>query len=263
MKKNDHLSANTLFHFTKSKKKLIGILKNEFFPKYSYEYFYPFPGYDAEVSYRIPMVSFCDIQLSQIKINHILYYGEYGIGLEKRWGISNGINPILYAQSYSFLFQKFMDSLNKFTAQEPLNKDEHNNYFSSIENLNLSLLMNIKPYEGKIFRDGKLKNSNYRFYDEREWRYVPTLKQLKDNKIASFIFKDDDIKKIDKYETKLKEHCKLGFEPKNIKYIIVKREKERLEIFDEIQRIKWKYSESDRKILATRIISMEQIKEDY
>ncbi len=264
MKTNNNLSANTLFHFTKSKDNLIGILTNEFHPKYSYEYFCPFSGYKDEVTFRMPMVSFCDIQLSHIKINHTKYYGEYGIGLEKKWGISKGINPILYAQSNSLLFQSFIDSLFKFIGKRPLAKDENNTYFSSLKNSNLYLLMYLKPYEGKMFRDGKLKKKNYRFYDEREWRYVPTIAQLKDNKITPFIVKNDyDIKKIENYETRLKEQCRLGFEPKNIKYIIIKRENEILEIFDRIQIIKEKYSEKDRKLLRTRIISMEQIKNDF
>ena len=77
------VSANTLFHFTDEKSKLMGILKNSFYPKYSLE---DISNATPEVSiYRtahIPMVCFCDIVFSQIK-NHIDFYGDYGIAFTK------------------------------------------------------------------------------------------------------------------------------------------------------------------------------------
>ena len=31
----------------------------------------------------------------------------------------------------------------------------------------------MKPYEGTLYRNGRIVNENVRFYDEHEWRYVP------------------------------------------------------------------------------------------
>ena len=86
------ISANTLFHFTSSLDNLTGILINDFYPRYCLEDFSDF----LEHKYRIaiPMVSFCDIPLSQIH-NHIKYYGGYALGLKKEWGRRNKISPII------------------------------------------------------------------------------------------------------------------------------------------------------------------------
>ena len=88
-----HLSANTLFHFTKTHENILSILENEFYPNYSLEDWKPLSGKTHPIA--IPMVSFCDIPLSQIS-NHTKHYGNYALGLKKEWGIKNKINPVLY-----------------------------------------------------------------------------------------------------------------------------------------------------------------------
>ena len=60
------LSSNTLFHFTKWEN-LIGILQNDFYPKFSLEKFSFKNNYTHQ--FVIPMISFCDMPLSQIKLH--------------------------------------------------------------------------------------------------------------------------------------------------------------------------------------------------
>ena len=74
------LSANTLFHFTDHIDKLVGILENEFYPNYSLENQEHIGPVIFEIAF--PMVSFCDIPLSQTQA-HTVYYGNYAIGLKK------------------------------------------------------------------------------------------------------------------------------------------------------------------------------------
>lgn len=57
---------------------------------------------------------------------------------------------------------------------------------------------------------------------------------------------------------------RLSFEPKDIKFIIVKQEDEILSMMDKVINIKrHKFSYKDVQILTTRIISMENIKENF
>ena len=83
------LSPSTLFHFT-SKSGLKGILKDNFKLKYCLE---KINHREKPVEIAIPMVSFCDIKISEIK-EHIEKYGYYGIGLSKKWAFEKGLNPV-------------------------------------------------------------------------------------------------------------------------------------------------------------------------
>jgi hypothetical protein len=46
-----------------------------------------------------------------------------------------------------------------------------------VQNVYLSIFQNIKEYEGTLKR-GKAETPNYRFYNEREWRYIPNISKV-------------------------------------------------------------------------------------
>jgi hypothetical protein len=247
------LSANTLFHFTKTKENLIGILKNEFFPRYSLE--------DDPYSKKclaIPMVSFCDIPLSQIK-NHIQTYGSYAIGLNKNWGRKHKINPVLYTYPESSViasFRTILDSCEKGDGEA----------INQIASYCTYMLNYVKIYEGQIYRNGILLPGVIRFYDEREWRYVPAIDYLSKKNIAAFLseeeFKNTEV--LMEYSKKLEDHCRLPFEPRDIKYVITRTESEILELMDIMANIKGdKYSHKDIRLLSSRLISSEQVFDDF
>ena len=247
------LSANTLFHFTKTKENLISILQNGFYPRYSLENII-FPG-NPRVAF--PMVCFCDIPLSQIQ-NHSGTYGEYALGLTKEWAKKNGLCPVLYTHRNSILFksiERYDACLSKYYLSE--DKKENDNVEKLVNHL-FSIILFMKPYEGS-----EEDNTPIRYYDEREWRYSIDLQDksslvdffLEENVFINSEKRDSANEKILKY--------KLDFEPKDINYIIVPTDRDILNIRDEIKDAKLRFPDDDVRLLTTRIISMERIKEDF
>lgn len=86
------ISTNSIIHYTSSYKALTGVLKEGFRIKYCLEKLNLGDNYQNAAH---PMVSFCDIPLSDSK-QHFAAYDQYGIGLSKSWAIENGINPVIY-----------------------------------------------------------------------------------------------------------------------------------------------------------------------
>lgn len=249
-----NISSETLFHFTNFEN-LRGILKNEFYPKYSLEVL-DFEGKTpAEFAYA--MICFCDIPLSRIK-GHLKHYGNYGIGMSKEWVMSKKLNPVMYIRKGSSLstwLYSMLNSSNSLKAAE--------NPIAAEIKAGLSFMLRyVKSFEGKSNKNG----DNVKFYNEREWRYIP------------FIFEDDELKQtlvniLTKEEfkgpnclqknNKEVERFKLGFDPKDIKYIIVEKEHEVLEMVEYLHNVKSKYDNDTIKILTSRIITSEQIKNDF
>lgn len=251
------LSSNCLFHFTNSAENLLNILENEFSPRYCLEDL-TMLNYSSKLGnyleMAIPMVCFCDIPLSRIK-THISYYGNYGIGMTKSWGIKNGICPINYADKNSSS-SKYMQGLLEFMAATVNNKGMEK------AQINLAYLIRfVKPYIGDFWRSsGTIKN--HHFYDEREWRYVPESDLLG---LPFKLSKNQFLNSIERTEanTNMSNKCKINFEPDDIKYIIIEKEDQITSMINAIERIKNKYDSTTMKKLTTRIISKQNIIEDF
>jgi len=261
------ISSNTLFHFTNSMRNLISILKLEFHPKFCLEDFQSV--YPEQISEEaVPMVCFCDLPLSSVG-KHLEFYGSYGIGMTKNWGIRNGINPVIYTYKGSSLAKYFKVLL-------------YNSPFGLSTTAQFSLFEAksfIKPCEGKIYRQGAYHNKgkiyrqgayhNRKFYDEREWRYIPYMgpRTGKPHDNRTYRLKKEEY--LD-FETLLKENRAIGekykipFQPKDIKYIIVKKETEILQMIKDVENIKGKRFSADTiRTLSSRIISAEHIQTDF
>ncbi len=251
------ISANTLFHFTNSVDNIKNILTNHFSPRVCLERIDYFQG--EKFDFGLPMVCFCDIPLSQIG-NHIKTYGEFAIGLTKKWALNNGISPVLYLQSMS----QAIGDINNFFELAGI-KDRHSalhepNYLISC----YELFSYCKAYQGSMWRNGKLKK-NIRFYDEREWRYVPNYRWFIDSYPQAFLdkneYRDRNIK--NRYNEIISEF-KIEFTPNDIKYIIISKESERNEMINSINEIKRNfYTLMEIDELKSKIISVEQIREDF
>jgi len=257
------ISSNTLFHFTNSAEKIIGIIKNGFVPKFCLEEL----GYDiffdtnTKDESAVPMTCFCDLPLSKID-NHLEFYGSYGIGLSKDWGKENGLTPLTYIHENSTQINYLKQLGNLITDvffETDIFKDlpmEKNPLIALFE-----LSGFYKPYSGQMWRINKYVEK--RFYDEREWRYVPFL-NVKDGSHYR-LSKDEFLNEIKRASAndRIAKDFSLKFKCEDIKYIIVSKESEMIALFDALDSMTNEFSDDERKILKTKIISTEQIMQDF
>ncbi|MBN1184315.1 MAG: hypothetical protein JXB49_18640 [Bacteroidales bacterium] len=127
-------------------------------------------------THKVPMVCFCDIP-HKLANRHRKEYGMYCLAMKKKWAIAKGLSPIIYIpeESKVHVVLRTIDSLKNRLAGIGQEKD-----IPQILQINtqLELLFEfIKPYINK--------KDNYKFYDEREWRYTPPSYTTYDSKDIS------------------------------------------------------------------------------
>lgn len=255
------LSSNTLFHFTKSREILTLILTNEFSPRYCLEDLTMLGITEADkisMELGVPMVCFCDIPLSKIRF-HLSCYGNYGIGMKKSWDIKNKVTPVVYASPKSETTSIIKEML-KIVRHKENNKTP---YVHELRIYLSSLLRFIKPYKGDFTHNGK-KHKNRVYYNEREWRYVPTIDKLIYDK-RPFLEKEEFLNETMRSQANesLRITFTLSFIPDDIEYIIVKNKTEIPLIINDIMSIKHNYDDDTKRLLISKIISCENISNDF
>lgn len=255
------ISSDTLFHFTDHFDTIRRILQVEFQPRFCWEdqpICHPDPEMSDRLDGAIPMVCFCDIPLSQITA-HMGRYGSYGLGLSKEWGLQNGVAPVMYAfprspvtgSIYSSLLFELSHDLNGMSAEA----------FSRLWNDIHRIACYIKAYEGP-YKKGTREWNNVRFYDEREWRWIPNMADTANGlRLMREEYDNPGIR--DKANRDVGKKYRLRFEPSDIKYIIVAREDEVLPMIHAVEQIKEKYSADEKRLLTSRVISAERIAADF
>lgn len=240
------LSTNTLFHFTDSIDVLFKILEEGFWPKYSKETGWKGKG---KPQFAIPMVSFCNIPLSQIG-EHINYYGSYGIGVSMEWAVTmKNILPVFYITRNAIpdIYDVVGDDSNK----------KKRNKFRW-----LFFLTRIKPYKGWNWKkkgNGQTIN-DYFYYNEREWRYIP--EELSEEQLCIDV-RGKDKSYLDSYQQEMKGHS-LIVPLQEIKYIILKSEDERINALKKINDLfADKYTQQELALLKSKIITCVQIENDF
>jgi len=266
-----NVSANTLFHFTSKKEHLLNILKKGFYPRYCIE--------DVKLSFEekyqqlanteiaIPMVCFCDIPLSQIS-SHTRKFGPYAVGMAIEWGIKNGLNPLMYVAPDSNPIKIFRDSISDSISYLLGQYNENNSESKKLRELAdhiMYLIRYLKPYEGKKWDGNEFNGELMKFYDEREWRYIPDFYEMKKRSVEPVLEKSQylDKTRMKEYNRVLTENFKLDFTPKDIRYIIVEKEEEVQNMVYEIENIKRNYPVEEQKLLLTRLISIDRLNEDF
>ncbi|BBB29509.1 abortive infection system antitoxin AbiGi family protein [Neptunomonas japonica] len=128
------LYPDILFHFSKDKDTLFDILNSTFRVSYARE---KVEGIDTIREFGVPMVSFCDLKLSELKV-HMGKYGNFGIGLTKNWANRNGLNPVMYVSKHCPFTDNFNNSLNSVFKKIGALTDNYE--FEGISDNNIKIL---------------------------------------------------------------------------------------------------------------------------
>ena len=252
-------SANALFHFKNKREFIEQILKDgRISPRYVIEdmNYLTFPLFNE---LAIPMICFCDIKLHSI-INHVDFYGNFGIGFNKDWVIEKGIQPVHYLNNHSNFTRDFQGELQTLISDKHSLPDENKDYI-------FNKLSYAKPIIGEMWDYRLAKNVRKIFHDENEWRYVPT--SINEYGFKPFIAsgRKEPIDNIN-YRNNLNDALNLSkelslkFSIEDIKYLFVRDNDERIKLISYI------FSELDNKeavkrLLVSKIQTIEEIKEDY
>lgn len=263
------LHPSTLFHLTCKRDTLEKILTSKHYKvSIAREFIRSKNLQDKKYSIRnfgVPMVSFCDIRLSQLD-EHASKYGSFGLGMSKEWAERQNLHPVMYMNQSSSLFSSYNKAIRKlknnlipmwknwknkitFTSEEKVQFETLKSQYSDIFNI----IRYMKNYEGKLIRKGRIKSLKYRFADEKEWRFVP--KPFHNDIWPSINFTRVKTAEGKKNYSNLYSDVTVAFNFSDIKYIIVKDESDISNISKLIKNI---YNEDD----ISKIVTMKQIQDD-
>ena len=159
-----------------------------------------------------PMVCFCEYNIDEIGSKTITY-GKYGIAFSTGWAHKKRISPVLYIDGNS-IAGKGLGALLKARRNRNNPIPEH---------LRLPI-MEIKCFTKNIRGyNSYLKEENFDFRSENEWRYVPRKKEIGNNLISQH--KNTYLKNPDKYNNKLMPYP-LRFKQSEIEYVFISKQEE-------------------------------------
>jgi hypothetical protein len=236
--KKENLSASVLFTFTPKLDYLLSLLDKGISPRFVCD---RLPG--TKHSYIAPMKCFCDIPLGKIK-SHIGRYGNYGLGIKKSFLQKIGVTPVIYIHQNSESFFRF-----KKTTREELAK--------------MPYLPLLKRYYGDDYyiepETLKVERKRIRFYDEREWRFIP--KGSKPDTSNQFQTIEEGAKFVQQMNFDQKdEYPSIQIPFEEIEYIIIGKKKETAEM---VKQLRLKFGRPEMERLIPKLISAESIINDF
>ncbi len=259
------ISANSIIHYTEKFDTLKSIISESGFKiKYCSEKVVT--RGNKSYSLGIAMVSFCDIPLSEYKkhfknqsTNKLGYYGDYGIGLSKEWAVNKGLNPVLYIDKKSSVGTALRKTIDLYMGTGKSESETHFNIKAFQQDEFAQFACYSKNYQGDLYRHDKLVKRKYRFYDEREWRYVPQPDDIGKRRV---ILKNKEYSaNKDAFNVGVSSY-RLKFSLSDISYIIIK---DNSELDDLIKVILNNVKETDPefRLMLTKIITSDQILNDF
>lgn len=233
-----NISTTELFHFTKFENLKSIIHSKSFLPRYILEYIHLSNNYLRNAAFPlVAMVCFCDIPL-ELSEKHRNRYGKTAIAMTEVWKLKKGLNPVFYIQSNSDIAKVFADFANIITNSflkiiEESNELRIKKILGDIALNQNRLTYFIKQYENNEeieinYNDRKRVFEKRRFYDEKEWRFVPFEAQ-KYNELFIHITDYDNPQKLNE-KNKCIEKYRLTFDYEDIEFLIVSNQDEKLEL---------------------------------
>ncbi|WP_270996142.1 abortive infection system antitoxin AbiGi family protein [Listeria seeligeri] len=267
-----HQSANTLFHFMSELDYLLhSLTKQSLLPRYVLENveYLKLDYKGQQVKWLlIPMLCFCDINLHKLSM-HVgdnqktgtkEGYGQYGIGLDKKWCEQMGLQPISYLNGNASQTEMLGLVLNQgLELMDPykIDKSNENLYDFIITQVALS-----KPLRGQMKKETTEVQKN--FHDEREWRFIPNLEGLTSPEflndvttpeIMNLPFRRDLSNAM---QAEKDTHLKLKINI--IKYIFVSNLDDRDKV---LELLSMNFSREEALEMATKIVIYDQIVKDW
>ena len=200
-----NLSSTTLFNFTDTLDRLTGNIDHGFYCGDVYE---KLPKFGSPSGYIVPMVCFCDIPLALIK-EHLDWYGNYAIGIKREYARKYMVNPVWYIHKDNPVVSKMFHSKNKIDLSES------------------PLLPYLKQFLG-FQEDSTGEERIKKFYDEREWRYIPQEPKFKATLITN---KPYSYGKELAQDSSSKRVTRMHLEVDRIEYIIVRNEEDKTNLY--------------------------------
>lgn len=246
--------SKSIFHYTKKFEYVCDILERGFIPSFCEE---ELCTKSNCFKFHVPCVCFCDIPLTRAK-DHKKKYGEFAIGVKKDWARKNDINPITYLNSESGIADSILSVIKAHKSY--INKQTGRKKKQETYN-RIRTLSHFKNYKGDVPNHG-LKDVE--FYEEKEWRYVPTTLDGTGDKCCKF-HEESEWKRIkSKYTSK--PHlpgCAISVSLTDITHIIVPN-KDQKHKFINCLKANDKIFKSKRAFydLLTKIITYKEIQDD-
>ena len=233
--------SNSFFHYTKKYDVLVKILEQGFIGAYANE---QYPKNNGTLGHLyIPMISFCDIPLSQLQY---IVYGNYAIGMSRGWGNTLPLCPVSYfPNSRRANFTRFITHcFDDFHANKSL--------YAKI----LGYVKPVNKYKENGYAVGLRKDN----YIEREWRKIYLKEWLESaEQYASFQ---------EKTGGKLLNHFIAKFHSSQVDMIVVKNEFDRENLITTINSLQQiggcaNVGTKDRLLLISKITTIDEIKKNY
>lgn len=232
---HQNLSSTTLFNFTDTFEHLVSNLKNGFYCGEIYE---KLPVKNTVLGYRVPMVCFCDIPLGQIK-EHLGWYGNFAIGIKRDYARTHGINPVWYLHNDNLILKKLYNSKDHIELRESP----------------------ILPYIKQFMGFQKISNGTEKmkkFYDEREWRYLPQEDKYRAQLILKGTHKNNEA-----LVESTKNATFMPLKLDTIEYIIVNNEENKILLYDVLKDLSDNDDSVSYEKLISSILTRNQIRKDF